>query len=122
MTPQRIATESFTDADAAVDRLIGIYERNTGFLRGRFEKYVNGEARSTRVRATYPFVRILITHARLDLRLSYGFAAGPGAHETTVTRPDLFRTYLTEHSISVLRQTISIHAALSPNTITQRLT
>jgi hypothetical protein len=44
MTPQRIATESFTDADAAVDRLIGIYERNTGFLRDRFEAYVNGEA------------------------------------------------------------------------------
>ena len=64
-TPQRIATESFTDADAAVDRLIGIYERNTGFLRDRFEAYVNGEVRSTRVRATYPFVRILIsTHAR----------------------------------------------------------
>ena len=97
MTPQRIATESFTDADAAVDRLIGIYERNTGFLRDRFEAYVNGEARSTRVRATYPFVRILIsTHARLDSRLSYGFVAGPGVHETTVTRPDLFRTYLTE--------------------------
>ena len=49
------------------------------------------------MRATYPFVRILIsTHARLDLRLSYGFVAGPGLHETTVTRPDLFRTYLTE--------------------------
>ena len=46
MSPQRIATESFTDADAAVDRLIGIYERNTGFLRDRFEAYVNGEARS----------------------------------------------------------------------------
>ena len=29
-------------------------------------------------------------------RLSYGFAAGPGVHETTVTRPDLFRAYLTE--------------------------
>jgi hypothetical protein len=33
MTPQRIATESFIEADAAVDRLIEIYERNTGFLR-----------------------------------------------------------------------------------------
>ena len=52
---------------------------------------------STRVRATYPFVRIMIsTHARLDSRLSYGFVAGPGVHETTVTRPDLFRAYLTE--------------------------
>ena len=96
-TPQRIATESFTDADAAVVRLIEIYERNTRFLRDCFEAYVNGEVRSTRVRATYPFVRILIsTHARLDSRLSYGFVAGPGIHETTVTRPDLFRIYLTE--------------------------
>jgi AMP nucleosidase len=96
-TPQRIAAESFTDADAAVVRLIEIYERNTRFLRDGFEAYVNGEVRSTRVRATYPFVRILIsTHARLDSRLSYGFVAGPGLHETTVTRPDLFRTYLTE--------------------------
>ena len=96
-TPQRIAAESFTDADAAVVRLIEIYERNTRFLRDGFEAYVNGEVRSTRVRATYPFVRILIsTHARLDSRLSYGFVAGPGLHETTVRRPDLFRTYLTE--------------------------
>ena len=97
LTPQRIATEPFTDADAAVARLIEIYERNTRFLRDRFEAYVNGEVRSTRVRATYPFVRITTsTHARLDSRLSYGFVAGPGVHETTVTRPDLFRTYLTE--------------------------
>ena len=50
-----------------------------------------------RVRATYPFVRITTTtYARLDSRLSYGFVAGPGTHETTVTRPDLFRAYLTE--------------------------
>jgi hypothetical protein len=49
------------------------------------------------VRATYPFVRITTsTHARLDSRLSYGFVAGPGVHETTVTRPDLFHAYLTE--------------------------
>jgi AMP nucleosidase len=36
------------------------------------------------------------THARLDSRLAYGFVAGPGAHETSVTRPDLFRSYFTE--------------------------
>jgi AMP nucleosidase len=32
----------------------------------------------------------------VDSRLSYGFVSGPGVHETTVTRPDLFRTYFTE--------------------------
>ena len=97
LTPQRIATEAFTDATAAVARLDEIYERNTRFLRDRFEAYANGETTTRAVRATYPFVRITTsTHARLDSRLSYGFVAGPGVHETTVTRPDLFRAYLTE--------------------------
>src|SRR5215470_150790 len=96
-TPRRIATEPFTDAAAAVARLDEIYERNTRFLRDRFEAYANGEALTTPVRATYPFVRVTTsTHARLDSRLSYGFVARPGVHETTVTRPDLFRSYLTE--------------------------
>jgi len=97
LTPQCFATEAFTNATAAVARLDEIYQRNTGFLRDRFGAYANGEAIGTRVRATYPFVRITTTtHARLDSRLSYGFVAGPGVYETTVTRPDLFRTYFAE--------------------------
>ncbi|WP_439407086.1 AMP nucleosidase [Bradyrhizobium sp. DASA03076] len=96
-SPPSIATKSFSDASAAVARLEEIYERNTKFLRDRFEAYVSGEAITTRVRAYYPFVRLTTaTHARLDSRLSYGFVAGPGVHETSVTRPDLFRAYLTE--------------------------
>jgi AMP nucleosidase len=96
-SPPSIATESFSDAGLAVARLEEIYERNTKFLRDRFEAYVGGEAVTTRVRAYYPFVRLTTaTHARLDSRLAYGFVAGPGVHETSVTRPDLFRTYLTE--------------------------
>jgi AMP nucleosidase len=96
-TPQAVATEAFTNANAAVDRLEEIYERNTQFLRDRFEAYANSDALPARVRANYPFVRITTsTHARLDSRLAYGFVAGPGVHETSVTRPSLFRTYLTE--------------------------
>ena len=76
------------------------------------------------MRASYPFVRITTsTHARLDSRLAYGFVAGPGVHETTVTRPDIFRTYLTEqiellienHGVPVeigeLNEPIPIHFA-----------
>ena len=96
-TPPPFATEAFVDAGAAVARLEEIYERNTRFLRDRFEAYVNGGAFTTRVRACYPFVRMTTsTHARLDSRLAYGFVAGPGVHETSVTRPDIFRTYLAE--------------------------
>jgi AMP nucleosidase len=97
LTPPPFATEAFSDATTAVARLDEIYSRNTRFLRDHFEAYVNGERLTTRVRATYPFVRITTSsHARLDSRLSYGFVAGPGVHETTVTQPGLFRAYLTE--------------------------
>ncbi len=97
LTPPPVRTGSFQDAEKAVDRLTEIYERNTAFLRQRFAAYLNGEAPALPVRATYPFVRMTTgTHARVDSRLSYGFVSGPGVHETTVTRPDLYRRYLTE--------------------------
>src|SRR5262245_40204491 len=95
--PPTVVTEAFTDAGRAVARLEEIYDRNTQFLRDRFEAYLNGATFTTRARACYPFVRLTTsTHARLDSRLAYGFVAGPGVHETSVTRPDLFRSYLTE--------------------------
>jgi AMP nucleosidase len=96
-TPPHLPTEAFTGAAAAVARLDEIYARNTGFLRDRFDAYAKGEPPAMRVRATYPFVRITTSsHARLDSRVAYGFVARPGVHEITVTRPDLFRVYLTE--------------------------
>lgn len=97
LSPPRMPTESFTDAVAAVDRLQEIYERNTAFLRERLHAYIEGDVPEGRVRAPYPFVRITThTHQRLDSRLSYGFVAGPGVHETSITRPDLFRNYYIE--------------------------
>ena len=97
LSPKPIATESFTDASAALERLQDIYGRNTNFLRHHFEAYGRGDLLHSRVRATYPFVRITTTtHSQLDSRLSYGFVSNPGAHQTTVTRPELFHAYLTE--------------------------
>ncbi|MFY9992998.1 MAG: AMP nucleosidase [Rhodoplanes sp.] len=97
LSPKPIAPELFTDAAAAVAHLEELYERNTEFLRNLFEAYGKSEGTVARVRATYPFVRVTATsYAPLDSRLSYGFVAGPGVHETTVTRPSLFHAYLTE--------------------------
>lgn len=108
LSPQPIATEAFTDASMAFNRLEQIYERNTAFLRDRFEAYIDGQPLGARVRATYPFVRITTaTHSRVDSRLAYGFVSGPGVHETSVTRPDLFRGYLTEQ-IGLLIQNHSV--------------
>ncbi len=97
LSPKKIDTKAFKDAEAAVARLQEIYERNTAFLRNQFEAYAGGKPLKTRVRATYPFVRVTTdTYARLNSRLSYGFVSGPGVHQTSVTRPDLFRPYLIE--------------------------
>ncbi|WP_119419395.1 AMP nucleosidase [Desertibaculum subflavum] len=96
-TPPPVASESFRDAAAAVDRIAELYERNTAFLRTHFEAWRRGAPLAARVRAFYPEIRIATaTHAPLDSRLSYGFVSGPGLHATTVTRPDLYRRYLLE--------------------------
>jgi len=50
LAPERIATEAFTDATAAVTRLKEIYERNTRFLRDRLGDVPSAIA----VRATAP--------------------------------------------------------------------
>ncbi|MEO5735287.1 MAG: AMP nucleosidase, partial [Rubrivivax sp.] len=64
----------------------------------------SGEELTSRVRACYPFVRIRTdTVARADSRLSYGFVAGPGTFETTITRPDLYGNYLLEQFRLLLR-------------------
>src|SRR5688572_22626698 len=85
VSPEPAPTAAFTDAAKAVARLEEIYERNTTFLRGRFEAFLQGRPPAARARATYPFVRVTTTsHTRLDSRLAYGFVAGPGVYETTV--------------------------------------
>jgi AMP nucleosidase len=96
LMPPPIAPKSFTQAGAAIAQIEKIYERNTAFLRSHFEAYVKGEPIAARVRATYPFVRITTSsYGRLDSRLSYGFVAGPGVYQATLTRPDVFRAYYT---------------------------
>ncbi|MBO6755272.1 MAG: AMP nucleosidase [Roseibium sp.] len=96
------ATEPFSDAGKAVKRLIEIFEANTAFLRAAFQDLLNGKAFDGRVRAFYPQVFVTTdSHVRLDSRLSYGFVSGPGVHATTITRPDLYRSYL-EAQIALL--------------------
>ena len=104
LRPEPIATEKFTDAAAAVAKVEAIYERNTAFLREHFAAYLAGRTPTTRVRATYPLVRIRTTsYAHVDSRLAYGFVSQPGTHETTVTRPDVFRDYLHEQIALLLK-------------------
>jgi len=97
LVPPFIAPAHFAGADAALARVQQIYAASVDHLRTALQAFVNGVAPVGRVRACYPFVRVHTdTVARADSRLSYGFVAGPGTYETTLTRPDLFTSYYGE--------------------------
>ena len=103
-SPTLIVTQSFTDADAALAHAAIIYNSGIAHLRHSLQDFVAGTTPGGRIRACYPFVRVrTATVARADSRLSYGFVAGPGVYETTLTRPDLFAKYFREQFSLLLR-------------------
>jgi AMP nucleosidase len=92
---QVLLMKKYTDPAAAVRRVMDIYQANTQILRSAFSKYADGQIPTSRVRVCYPCIRITINDVtRSDTRQSYGFVAGPGSYQTTLTRPDLFCRYL----------------------------
>ncbi len=104
LTPKNVAAEEFTNAAAAVDRLLELYNAATEFLCDHFSATVGGVPPKGRVRAFYPEIRLTTTsYAKIDTRLSYGHVHEPGTYATTVTRPDLFRSYL-EMQIGLLME------------------
>ncbi|MBX9795091.1 MAG: AMP nucleosidase [Burkholderiaceae bacterium] len=126
IVPTYIAPSRFDDPAAALVQVRTIYDTSVAHLRDSLRRFVCGESLSTRVRACYPFVRVHTdTVARADSRLSYGFVAGPGTFETTLTRPDLFGRYyqqqfdllLRNHQVSIeigtSTQPIPVHFSLA---------
>ncbi|MBX9464636.1 MAG: AMP nucleosidase [Aquamicrobium sp.] len=103
-TPEPYARQSFTDAREAVDALKALYDRNTSFLRDSFDKLGEGVDQQRRYRAFYPEVGVSTSsYTQIDTRLSYGHMAAPGHYSTTITRPDLFDSYLTEQLRLLMR-------------------
>ena len=97
LTPPFIAPRRVDDPVAALAQVRTVYEHAIAYLRAALERFIAGEDLLQRVRAYYPYVRVRTdTVARADSRLSYGFVAGPGIYETTLTRPDLFGAYYLE--------------------------
>ncbi len=102
--PPFIAPTTHADAESALARVRAIYDASVAHLRETLQRFVDGENFEQRVRACYPFVRVRTdTVARADSRLAYGFVAGPGTYETTLTRPDLFGHYYLEQFDLLLR-------------------
>ena len=99
--PPFIAPVRYTDAAAALAQVMRIYDSSISHLRQAMAHFVAGDVALDHVRACYPLVRIhtdtVSRNASPDLaRLSYGFVAGPGRFETTLTRPDLYSHYYLE--------------------------
>jgi len=94
----------YSDAAQAHAALLALYQRETGRLRDAFRAFLAGTLPPGRVRCCYPEVRYETKiHGRVDTRLSFGFVPEPGVYPTTVTRPDLFETYLIEQFTQLLR-------------------
>ena len=111
-SPERAPFEYFDDAGAAVARLNQLYQRASTFLLERFVATLGGTRPTARYRAFYPEIRLTIaSHAKTDSRLSFGHVTVPGAYATTITRPDLFRGYLTEQ-IALLMKNHGVPVAI----------
>ncbi len=99
--PPFIAPTRHSDPDSALAQVRAIYSQQIDHLRNAMQRFVAGDALPGHVRACYPFVRIhtdtVVRQAALEASgLSYGFVAGTGRFETTLTRPDLYRNYFLE--------------------------
>ncbi|MBK9571849.1 MAG: AMP nucleosidase [Rhodoferax sp.] len=116
--PEFIAPARFTDPAAALAQARLIYDASLAHLRLAMQRFVAGEPLHgattgaidalQRVRACYPFVRLQTdTVSRMtsaySAHLSYGFVAGPGRFETTLTRPDLYADYYLEQFTLLLQ-------------------
>ena len=102
--PIFVAPAHFDDPTLALAQVQAIYRGSIAHLREWLQRFIAGETLTQRVRARYPFVRVnTATVARADSRLSYGFVSGPGAYETTLTRPELFGRYYLEQFSLLLR-------------------
>ena len=141
--PLFIAPTRYKDPAAALAQVRAIYDQQIAHLRDSMQRYVagetpgheqNGSHAPLRIRACYPFVRIhtdTVARAILEApdieQLSYGFVAGPGRFETTLTRPDLYGTYYlqqfrllmqnhdVELEIGTSTQPIPIHFSFAEN-------
>jgi AMP nucleosidase len=106
--PTFIAPSQFTDPAAALAKAREIYNSSLAHLREAMQRFVAGETLPGHVRACYPFVRVQTdTVSRLNsaesAHLSYGFVAGPGRFETTLSRPDLYGDYYLEQFTLLLQ-------------------
>ncbi len=117
VTPDMPEPASYTDAAAAVARLEQLYATACDFLTRHFSEVAEATTQpSHRYRAYYPEIRLHVSsHVQVDSRLAFGHVSAPGTYSTTVTRPDLFRSYLTQQ-IALLVQNHGVPVSIGLST------
>ncbi len=98
--PEHVISDarSFDDPEMAVEYLCKIYNDGKTLLADHFAKFAVGQQNIQKPDARYPYIFMDVTGAgQKDGRsLSYGTAAEIGSYGTTITRPEMFRSYLLE--------------------------
>jgi AMP nucleosidase len=121
--PAFIAPAKFRDANAVLAQVKLIYDSSIAHLKTAVQSYQEGAVFHERIRAYYPMVRIqndtiLTSESSAKRRLSFGFMAGIGLYETTLTRPDLFHNYyLEQFHLLLLNHNIEIEVSTSRSPI-----
>jgi AMP nucleosidase len=129
--PAFIAPSRFTDPVAALAKVREIYDGQHRASARCHAALCGGETLPGHVRACYPFVRMQTdTVARLSssesARLSYGFVAGPGRFETTLSAriyigllPGAVHLLLENHQVELevgtSSQPIPVHFSFAEN-------
>ena len=102
--PEPFGQQFFSDAAEAVSALKMLYKRNTTFLRSSFASLAETGDTNKRYRAFYPEIRVTTSsYTQIDSRQAYGHMPLPGRYSTTITRPDLFESYLIEQLRLIMR-------------------
>ena len=96
-----------TTPTVAVDRLVELYNQQVSLLRARFDAYAAGHVDNLdSVHAVYPQITISIPaeEAVMTSNLALGRVASRHEFSTTITQPELFRSYLERQIGKVLTQ------------------
>ncbi len=83
--------------EIAVDRLIALYDEQIEIISDRFQHFAKGDPIPASGHAVYPYlaVEVPVEQVKQTSMLSLGRIAGPSYHGTEVTRPRVFKDYLT---------------------------
>jgi AMP nucleosidase len=91
--------EEITEVDDVLDRVSDIYRNATAAMQDRFNSFAQGDRTTPAPRHGYPFIGIRNNGRHSPASegtLSYGTLGGKGVFGTTLTRPELFRSYYRE--------------------------